>query len=269
MNDTHARDPRWERLEALYEAALALPEHERREFVDSQCQGDDALRHELASLLAFSPAAEEFFTRIGDDVRDAVADRLPDVPDERIGTAMRQYRIEARLGAGGMGVVYRAYDTQLQRMVALKLLPAHLSDDDVARDRFLNEARAVAALDHPNICAIHETGESETGAPFLAMAFCDGETLTLTAPGLTPGTVAWMAPEQLRGERIDGRADLWSLGIVLYEMLAGVRPFGGDSNATIGYAVTHDGLKRPWPELGTANRAARGRARPGPWPSRA
>ena len=204
-----------------------------------------------------------------------------------------KYRIVEEIGRGGMGVVYKAEDIRLGRPVALKFLPPQWTSEQEARDRFVHEARAASALDHPNVCTIHEIGETEDGRMFIAMACYEGERLRdkigrgllkadeaiglalqvaqglakahekgivhrdikpanilvtgdgvakivdfglaklagqarLTREGSTVGTVAYMSPEQLRGEAVDRRTDIWSLGVVLYEMVAGRLPFKGD-----------------------------------------
>ncbi|MEN8164969.1 MAG: protein kinase, partial [Acidobacteriota bacterium] len=215
-----------------------------------------------------------------------------------------KYRVHERIGRGGMGVVYKAEDTRLKREVALKFLPPDVADSEDHRERFLVEARAAAALSHPNICVIHEVGESEKG-PFIAMEFVKGETLRarikprpvsteealeitkqaaaglgeahrkgiihrdiksanimVTASGQVKimdfglakleggspltgshsilGTVAYMSPEQARGERVDTRTDLWSLGIVLYELLTGELPFKGERDLSILQSIIHE-----------------------------
>jgi len=212
-----------------------------------------------------------------------------------------KYRIAEELGRGGMGVVYKAEDIKLKRFVALKFLPPHLMDSPDLKERFLAEAQAAAALNHPNICTIHEVGEDE-GRPYIAMEFVDGETLrdrirkgplepgealglidqvaaglgeahhkgiihrdiksanimitakgqakvmdfglaklrggsSLTKSQTTLGTVAYMSPEQARGGDLDQRTDIWSLGVVLYELLAGKLPFRGDHDQTVIYSI--------------------------------
>jgi serine/threonine-protein kinase len=209
------------------------------------------------------------------------------------GRRIGNYEVIGKLGAGGMGVVYKAIDTRLNRTVALKFLPPQFSDTDMQRERFLQEARAASALDHPNIGAIYAIEEDADGQLFIVMAYYAGETLaerlrrgpmpavqavnvaaqvteglseaharqvvhrdikpsniiitgqgvvkivdfglaklasspSLTAAGTTVGTAAYMAPEQAAG-RGDYRADIWSVGVVLYEMLCGRLPFEGDS----------------------------------------
>ena len=215
-----------------------------------------------------------------------------------------RYTIVDRLGRGGMGVVYHARDNRLERDVALKFLNPHRGNDEDAEACLLAEARAAAALQHPNICVVHEIGQTVDGRPFIAMAHCEGVTLKerlaagavdlgtavtvalqlaraldaahtrqiihrdvkpgniivaadgtvklldfglarssdvpVTQSGLTPGTVAYMSPEQTRGEPLDNRSDLWSLGVVLYEMLAGRRPFRGGSDRVILQSILHD-----------------------------
>lgn len=326
--------PEWDRLEALFEAACARSAEERSAFLDRKCS-DPELRSELEELLARVDPAERLFDRMaasldtfparlgaagpdaepepGDEAEPAQAatsepasaegSAASDPSDPLLGTVVGQYRIQGRLGGGGMGVVYRARDTRLEREVALKFLPPHLGYDPEAKERFLVEARAAAALDHPNICTVHEIGETEDGRLFLAMARYEGETLekridrgplpvqeavaitagiaqglaaahargvvhrdvkpgnvmltadggvklldfglakvadvTLTPPGMMRGTVAYMSPEQLGGEAVDARMDLWSLGVVAYEMLAGRRPFRGEHEAVVLDAIRH------------------------------
>jgi tetratricopeptide (TPR) repeat protein len=303
--------------ERLYGDARALIPQEQASFVEALCAGRPELRDvgaEVLSLLEHAEAAESFFARLREEIVSSPpwaeiggVDPMPGPAGARElpgGTRAGRYLIVERIGAGGMGTVYRAHDPALDRDVALKLLPPHLSGDPASRERFLIEARAAAALDHPNICTIHEVGEIEDGRLFLAMACYEGKTLkerlargplpvgeaaaytvqlaralaaahargivhrdvkpgnalvlpdgtvklldfglarvadaTLTVPGLTPGTVAYMSPEQARGDRLDHRTDLFSLGVVLYEMLAGVRPFrGGDRRAVLA-AVEHE-----------------------------
>src|SRR6185369_3252162 len=226
-----------------------------------------------------------------------------------IGRSIHQYTIREHLGGGGIGVVFKAEDTRLERTVALKFLPPELTRDPVAKARFLQEARAASALDHPNICTIHEVGETDDGQLFLAMTCYDGETLKrriehgalpllealdiakqiaqglakahrlgivhrdikpaniivttdgivkildfglaklagaagLTRAGFCLGTPAYMSPEQARGE-VDHRTDLWSLGVVLYEMVTGSAPFTGDSDQAIIYSLLTEEPKAP------------------------
>jgi tRNA A-37 threonylcarbamoyl transferase component Bud32/tetratricopeptide (TPR) repeat protein len=233
-----------------------------------------------------------------------------------VGRRIGQYEIVARLGGGGMGVVYKARDGRLSRTVALKFLPQQWSDDESAKQRFVREAQAASATDHPNICTIHDIGSADDGRLFIVMAYYEGQTLKqrlesgplpldesldiatqvaeglakahaqgvvhrdikpanliltddgvrivdfglakfadtlqLTVVGSTLGTAAYMSPEQVKGQETDARSDVWSLGVVLYEMLAGHPPFRGAYAEAISYAIRTDApapLREARPEV--------------------
>ena len=222
-----------------------------------------------------------------------------------IGQTISHYRILEKLGGGGMGVVYKAQDTRLDRPVALKFLPPDLTRDPEARERFIHEAKAASALQHPNICTIHDVDETADNQLFIVMDCYEGQTLgkmieggplaidqainitiqiaqglqkahkqgivhrdikpaniiitnddvakildfglaklagqaKLTKTGSTIGTAAYMSPEQAQGEEIDHRTDIWSLGVVLFEMLTGKLPFRGEHEAALLYSVVHE-----------------------------
>jgi serine/threonine protein kinase len=221
-----------------------------------------------------------------------------------IGKTVSHYKIISKLGEGGMGVVYKAEDTKLERTVALKFLSSQSLGSQDEKSRFVREAQAAAALDHPNICTVYEIDEAG-GHTFISMAYVDGgslkdridqgpldvaETLDIisqvamglakahekiivhrdikpanilmtrdgiarivdfglaklegrtkvTRAGTTVGTVAYMSPEQARGDDVDHRTDIWSLGVMLYEMLTGVRPFPGDHEAAVIYRIVNE-----------------------------
>jgi len=222
-----------------------------------------------------------------------------------IGKTVSHYLILEEIGRGGMGVVYKAQDTKLKRTVALKFLPPELTRDKEAKKRIIHEAQAASALDHSNICTIHEVGQTDEGQVFIVMACYDGETLKekiskgplpieesidiamqianglqeahekkiihrdikstnvivtekgqvkildfglaklagqvkLTKTGTTIGTVAYMSPEQAKGEKIDQRSDIWSLGAVLYEMITGQLPFKGEYDQAAVYSIVNE-----------------------------
>ncbi|MFN2514585.1 MAG: protein kinase [Pyrinomonadaceae bacterium] len=292
---------RWQEVEEVLQGALDRPRQDRASFLAQACGQDDELKDEAKSLIDAYDEAGDFIEQpaIAHDAQVLVGDN----PDENIGRELGPYKITERLGGGGMGEVYLAFDGRLDRLVALKILPAYFASDDKRMRRFQGEARAASALNHPNILTIHEVGEFE-GVPFIATEFIDGQTIrelinlqdisldealdvteqvgsalcaahsagivhrdikpenimrrtdglvkildfgiaklmeqqqpdysgtpsgarTQTEAGLVMGTVGYMSPEQARGLTVDEQTDIWSLGVVLYEMLEQQRPFAG------------------------------------------
>ncbi len=168
----------WPRVADVFEGARALPADSRPAYLAERCGGDEALRQEVESLLAWDARAESLFeTPVLVRIDDATVMR--NLEGQRIGP----YQLASKIGAGGMGEVYKARDTRLERTVAIKVLTAHIADDPHARERFQREARAVAALNHPHICTLHDVGSQDpatgSGQPmdFLVMEYLDGETL--------------------------------------------------------------------------------------------
>jgi Tol biopolymer transport system component len=322
---------RYRRIGELFEEALARPPEERRAFLDQACGtesgGDTSLRAEVERLLAHHGGSGTFLNL---PAMDAAAMLAQDRAASLTGKRIKNYEILARLGAGGMGEVWLARDTVLERQVALKFLPAQYAQSAERLQRFLREARAAAALNHPNIITIHEIGQADS-IYFIATEFIDGVTLrermaqgrlelaetlaiirqiaraldtahrakivhrdlkpenvmirrdgvvkvldfglaSVTSPaigvdqptvtsgaagsmtnrGAVMGTPRYMSPEQARGLKVDSRTDLFSLGVVFYEMTAGAPPFPGATEAEVFAAL----LEREPPPLRRLSRNA-------------
>ena len=307
---------RLKQIEEIYHAALDVPLGERESFLEKRCGADAELRREVESLLRF----EKTFDERLDQPPDALAAEIiserkqqTDLTNKKIGS----YLIKKLLGAGGMGEVYLAEDARLGRRVALKILPADFAADASRLKRFEQEARAVSALNHPNILTVYEFGAGADGAYFMATELVEGETLrekisggdlpltdalkiaeqtafalsaahahgiahrdikpenimirtdgivkvldfgiakliapladsvetegetlakkmTGTKPGMLLGTLNYMSPEQVRGQKIDARSDIFSLGVVLYEMLTGTEPFDKPTTSDVIAAI--------------------------------
>jgi serine/threonine-protein kinase len=165
---------RWQRVKELFDSASELEAEERRVFLNQQCAGDDELRREVESLLESDDDSESFMESPA--VEDA-AGNLIEEEKLQAGQKIARYEIVSMIGEGGMGEVYLAHDSRLKRKVALKLLPSYLSKDKGRLRRFEQEAEAASALNHPNVCTIHEIRETEDNRSFIAMEFVDGTTL--------------------------------------------------------------------------------------------
>ncbi|MGH9802966.1 MAG: protein kinase domain-containing protein, partial [Blastocatellia bacterium] len=202
----------WKKIDELLDAALDLPSERHAAFLDEVCEGDEELRRELESLLAAHQKAGSFIeTTPAKGLASALDfEQAQAAPGSLVGRKLGHYQIAALLGAGGMGEVYRARDPRLDRNVAIKVLPKHLSSHPDAMARFEREAKAVAALSHPNILAIHDFGHQE-GTAYLVMELLEGATLRQR---LKDSVLNWREAVKISASIADGLAAAHAKGII-------------------------------------------------------
>ena len=293
-------DDRWTRIKEIFNSAQDRLPAERSAFLNEVCGDDPSVREEVEALLLADADNDDFLSAPAYEFAAGMLAR--EASEFKPGQKIGRFEIQCLLGAGGMGQIYLAYDANLGRKIALKLIAREFATEARRVHRFEQEARAASALNHPNVCVIHEIGITETGRHFIAMEFIEGNTLreqlargplkviealqvtlqagaalasahaigivhrdikpenimlrpdgyvkvvdfglakltealpeqlrsaqvntqVLTEPRMLMGTIKYMSPEQLREGAVDERTDIWSLGVVLYEMLTGATPF--------------------------------------------
>ena len=299
---------RLQQIETFYNDALALKPEDRPAFLDQVCAGDIGLRSELESLLA---AATDSY--LDTDALQLAAESLAHAQDSSLmGQVLGRYQLLSLVGRGGMGEVYCAVDSRLNRLVAIKVLPAYVRDNLDWVNRLNEEARAVAALNHPNICTLYDIG-TDSGTHYLVFEYLAGELLSerlskgpvplkeavqyaiqmaeairaahqesiihcdlkphnimlmksglklldfgiaelrygdqlwtpaartkRTSPGSSPGTLAYMSPEQIEGMETDVRTDIFGFGLVTYQIVTGRPAFYGHDQASLSHAVLNE-----------------------------
>ena len=310
---------RWQLVRGILRSAMEMAPAERIAYLERQCSCNPSLRKDVDELLSIEAKLDPSFLESPAGEQIALLSTITATnANLAAGTRLGPYEIKALLGAGGMGEVYRGRDTRLNRTVAIKVIPLALSLDSTRQQRFEREARAISALQHPNICTLHDVGHQD-GTHYLVMEYLEGETLAerlhrsrlsleltlryatevadaldaahrrgvvhrdlkpanifltghgeakvldfglakldepstkeetsretatdmklLTMSGAVIGTAPYMSPEQARGEDVDARTDIFSLGAVLYEMATGKMAFSGKSTATIHKAILED-----------------------------
>ena len=306
-------DAKWQKVREIFDSALRHKPDERRRFVNEVCGEDKTLLAEVESLLSSLDSAESFMETPA--VAKVAGMIEADKKTLEAGKCFGHYEIIEQIGAGGMGVVYLAKDTRLERKTAIKILPGNVAQDEERMQRFVREAKSASALNHPNIITIYEIGETDN-TDFIATEYIEGDTLrkrlkgspinlksaleiaiqvasaldaahrtgivhrdikpenvmirpdglvkildfgiaklseppavagglsvndseaataikAYTSPGMIIGTAAYMSPEQARGLAVDARTDVWSLGVLLYEMAAGRLPFEGQTTSDV------------------------------------
>ncbi len=302
---------RLKKIEEIYHAVLEVSPTERNSLLQDSCGNDADLRHEVESLLSFEKTIDSL-------IDSSPKSLIAEVFSQNTLTQINQYKIEKKIGEGGMGEVFLALDTKLERKVAIKFLSKEFATDSNRRNRFFQEAKSASALNHPNILTVHEIGEFD-GTHFIVTEFINGRTLknylteekltlqtvleiaiqiasalaaaheagiihrdikpdnimvrsdkivkildfgiaklsdsslfaeidteantrakTMTTPGMIIGTPQYMSPEQARGQKIDFRSDIFSFGVVLYEMINGELPFLGITKMDIIGSILKD-----------------------------